>query len=153
VLLEMIDPVLGCVPRYYAPTTCAEVLLSPFGQGSPSGAGWSNAPLNPLVRPTVRRFDFADWSNPMNESAEVQWLVYNCDPDLDELYILQLAMMPSRITWTSAVPEPSAWVMMIMGFAGVGIAMRRRRGHREAAPDPAARISHGDTPTGSQGIA
>lgn len=27
----------------------------------------------------------------------------------------------------SAVPEPSTWAMMLMGFAGIGFAMRRRR--------------------------
>jgi hypothetical protein len=28
----------------------------------------------------------------------------------------------------SAVPEPSTWAMMLLGFAGAGIALRRRRG-------------------------
>jgi len=26
----------------------------------------------------------------------------------------------------SAVPEPSTWAMMLIGFAGIGLAMRRR---------------------------
>ena len=30
-------------------------------------------------------------------------------------------------TFTSAVPEPSTWAMMILGFAGVGFMAYRRR--------------------------
>jgi len=31
------------------------------------------------------------------------------------------------ITVSQAVPEPSTWAMMLLGFGGVGVAMRRRR--------------------------
>ena len=35
---------------------------------------------------------------------------------------------PSRLTLNfSAVPEPGTWAMMLLGFAGIGVAMRRRR--------------------------
>lgn len=30
----------------------------------------------------------------------------------------------------TAVPEPATWAMMLLGFGGIGIAMRRRRGSR-----------------------
>ena len=33
----------------------------------------------------------------------------------------------------AAVPEPSAWAMMLLGFAGIGLALRRRRGTLTAA--------------------
>ncbi|WP_070156912.1 PEPxxWA-CTERM sorting domain-containing protein [Sphingobium phenoxybenzoativorans] len=33
----------------------------------------------------------------------------------------------SRFDLTSAVPEPSTWIMMIAGFFGLGIALRRRK--------------------------
>lgn len=52
--------------------------------------------------------------------------------------ILYLAMQRPYLPWTaqyfdnavlevSAVPEPSAWVMMILGLGGVGAVLRRRR--------------------------
>jgi len=30
-------------------------------------------------------------------------------------------------TFTAAVPEPATWAMMLLGFGGIGFAMRRRR--------------------------
>ena len=35
--------------------------------------------------------------------------------------------MPSPVPAANAVPEPSAWALMILGFGGVGVAMRRNR--------------------------
>lgn len=32
-----------------------------------------------------------------------------------------------RFTLSSAVPEPSTWAMMLLGFGGMGVALRRRR--------------------------
>jgi hypothetical protein len=32
-----------------------------------------------------------------------------------------------------AVPEPASWVLMLLGFAGVGLAMRRDGAGRRAA--------------------
>jgi hypothetical protein len=37
---------------------------------------------------------------------------------------------------SAAVPEPGAWALMILGFAGLGAALRRRSLH-QAAPGPA----------------
>jgi hypothetical protein len=34
---------------------------------------------------------------------------------------------------SAPVPEPSTWVMMLAGFAGLGIAARRRAAKRRAA--------------------
>jgi hypothetical protein len=40
----------------------------------------------------------------------------------------------SAITFTAAVPEPSTWLMMILGFAGVGfMAYRRKSNHNTMA--------------------
>lgn len=33
-----------------------------------------------------------------------------------------------RLSITDAVPEPATWLMMILGFGGVGVALRRQRG-------------------------
>ena len=35
---------------------------------------------------------------------------------------------PARVSFNfAAVPEPGTWAMMLLGFAGIGVAMRRRR--------------------------
>jgi hypothetical protein len=36
---------------------------------------------------------------------------------------------PATITISAAVPEPSTWAMMILGFAGVGFLAYRRKQH------------------------
>ncbi|GHF16860.1 hypothetical protein GCM10017044_09010 [Kordiimonas sediminis] len=43
----------------------------------------------------------------------------NNDDDYDDMVI--------RATFTSAIPEPATWLMMIMGFGMIGMATRRRR--------------------------
>lgn len=40
-------------------------------------------------------------------------------------------IMLSEVEFTAAVPEPSTWIMMILGFAGLGFVVRR---HRKPAP-------------------
>ena len=42
--------------------------------------------------------------------------------------------LTGTLTMTAAVPEPSTWAMMILGFVGVGfLAHRRRRMHNAFA--------------------
>jgi hypothetical protein len=40
---------------------------------------------------------------------------------------VQVFAMPETVTVGSAVPEPSTWAMMLVGFAGLGFAFRRSR--------------------------
>ncbi len=35
--------------------------------------------------------------------------------------------LPSGVTFTNGVPEPGVWALMLVGFAGLGAALRRRR--------------------------
>jgi len=37
-----------------------------------------------------------------------------------------------RVTLATAVPEPATWAMILLGFGGIGMAMRRRRSGRGA---------------------
>jgi len=37
-----------------------------------------------------------------------------------------------RVTLATAVPEPATWAMILLGFGGIGVAMRRRRSGRGA---------------------
>jgi hypothetical protein len=46
----------------------------------------------------------------------------------------QAWIMLSEVEFTAAVPEPSTWIMMILGFAGLGFGMYRRN----VRPVPAA---------------
>jgi hypothetical protein len=55
----------------------------------------------------------------------------------------QLNLFPATVTLTTAVPEPSTWTMMILGFTGIGaMAYRRRKFYRAAGRD---RTSSGRT--------
>jgi PEP-CTERM motif-containing protein len=40
---------------------------------------------------------------------------------------IQSAFVWARFTPVTAVPEPSSWAMILLGFGGLGLAMRRRR--------------------------
>ena len=42
-------------------------------------------------------------------------------------------IMLSEVQFTAAVPEPSTWMMMIVGFAGLGFAAYRRKGRSDLA--------------------
>jgi hypothetical protein len=42
-------------------------------------------------------------------------------------------IMLSEVEFTAAVPEPSTWLMMIVGFAGLGFAAYRRKGRSDLA--------------------
>ncbi|MCK1518460.1 PEPxxWA-CTERM sorting domain-containing protein [Bradyrhizobium sp. 190] len=41
--------------------------------------------------------------------------------------------MLSEVEFTAAVPEPSTWIMMLLGFAGLGFGMYRRNARRVPA--------------------
>jgi hypothetical protein len=38
-----------------------------------------------------------------------------------------LTLLPTTVTLTDGVPEPSTWAMMILGFAGIGFVTYRRK--------------------------
>lgn len=55
--------------------------------------------------------------------------VYLYDPAADDIYMARSAQGHGKITSVSVatVPEPAAWALMILGFGGVGGALRRSR--------------------------
>jgi len=49
------------------------------------------------------------------------------DPMFSSDFGGEFAFSPGVFAATSAVPEPSTWAMMILGFAGVGFTAYRRK--------------------------
>ena len=72
---------------------------------------------------------------------------YGCDPGTTKCFIdtvndfknsaydpdKQPWILLSEVQFTAAVPEPSTWIMMIIGFAGLGFGMYRRNASRALA--------------------
>lgn len=66
---------------------------------------------------------------------------YSTSPDVTAFWLLNLGSTPTstitigngqgvsnaQIFATGAVPEPATWAMMLLGFGGMGMTMRRRR--------------------------
>lgn len=54
------------------------------------------------------------------------------DPNVNDTYSVNLSAGGHSLTTyalvgTGAVPEPATWAMMLIGFAGIGVALRRKR--------------------------
>lgn len=48
------------------------------------------------------------------------------------IFVQDARLSPETLSISAAVPEPSTWAMMILGFAGVGFLSYRRRNNRAA---------------------
>jgi hypothetical protein len=59
--------------------------------------------------------------DPANHIGDPQFYLNAGQPNLEPW------LMVSEVSFLSAVPEPSTWVMMIAGFAGLGLAAYRRK--------------------------
>ena len=51
-----------------------------------------------------------------------------------QLLVTNFSVNGNRFGVTGAVPEPGTWAMMLLGFGGIGLAMRRRRGRANVSP-------------------
>lgn len=76
----------------------------------------------------------------VQNSARLNWYPIGFDPDVDGSYGVELAVSgleggPKSLSirvdvgqgYQAAIPEPSAWALMILGFGAAGAALRRRR--------------------------
>ena len=83
----------------------------------------------PSEIPKVEPFTTQDLSQPLSYTANSSggsqfWFYYGAD----EANPISFYTDGNPITVTvSAVPEPATWAMMIIGFGGAGVAIRRRR--------------------------
>jgi PEP-CTERM motif len=76
--------------------------------------------------PLPSQIDPSDGSNGGVPENDGQYVFYNCDANgcsFDPQTFTSFLISPASI---SAVPEPSTWVMMLLGFFGLGIAIYRR---------------------------
>jgi PA14 domain/PEP-CTERM motif len=80
-----------------------------------------------LVANQANTHGFFLFSNQIPLAAGVHFLELQYDNNHPELAVADL-VLPGGITYVaSAVPEPSTWAMMILGFIGIGFAAHRRK--------------------------
>jgi len=69
-------------------------------------------------------------SQPVETSAELGTFTTPLGPHTFTIDYVEGNGAPSQLTFTTSVPEPSTWAMMILGFFGVGfVAYRRKNNH------------------------
>jgi PEP-CTERM motif len=86
--------------------------------------------------PHNSRWSFAYWINAPHATEERMYKSQRSDNRLTLVAVEIIASLRSRVSSRHAacVPEPSTWVMMILGFAGIGnMAYRRRKSAMLAA--------------------
>jgi hypothetical protein len=57
-------------------------------------------------------------TTPFSYTLNVQYIYDNSNPF--QYRSDNLTLFPTTVTLAGAVPEPSTWAMMILGFAGIG---------------------------------
>ena len=80
-----------------------------------------------LVGPTVIGIHFGNGSGIGNSSG---FFLFNFTQPTTSITLGIPASSNAVLYATGAVPEPATWAMMLLGFAGIGFAMRRRRSVR-----------------------
>jgi hypothetical protein len=102
------------------------ITVTPYGGNIGSSGGWSGYQLsNETAHTYASQFDA--YSSYYNDYLNGQY-VSHADAN-DSFYVISDGVHQSfAIGWPIAnVPEPATWGLMIMGFGGIGAAMRRRR--------------------------
>ena len=113
-------------------STFFQIFFNSFGVGETFAfnldvdtAGSATVLGNQLIGATV----FADFSNGLRGTGQLVGI--NGNLDASQFVITALTPIPS------AVPEPGTWAMMLLGFGGIGFAVRRdrrsKRGQLQAA--------------------
>lgn len=83
-----------------------------------------------FTSPTLIPFDMGEAWNPASAGAygTASFLrqVQNAGRGYDQAYDIRGTITSARVFEAGAAPEPSAWALMILGFAAAGAMMRRR---------------------------
>lgn len=84
-----------------------------------------------FTSPTLIPFDMSQAWNPATAGAygTASFLrqVQNAGRGYDQAYDIRGTITSARVFEAGAAPEPSAWALMILGFAAAGAMVRRRR--------------------------
>jgi hypothetical protein len=64
-------------------------------------------------------------TTPFSYTLNTQYIYDNSNPF--QYWSDNLTLLPTTVTLTDGVPEPSTWAMMILGFAGIGFMAYRRK--------------------------
>ena len=77
--------------------------------------------------------NFPTASGDIQNSARLNWFsTLNYNPNVDNTYRIDLTAGGDTVTsfaqlGAGAVPEPTTWAMMLLGFGAMGVSLRRRR--------------------------
>jgi hypothetical protein len=86
---------------------------------------FSNATTNAELAASSYFYIIQPWNNGPGNTIAAQFANGGSPNSYIDLYNGQY--VPSNWSLTAAVPEPSTWAMMLLGFAGVGFMAYRRR--------------------------
>ena len=126
----IIDPLYDFTQYEFAVATDTDTMITVYYQLAGSST-WYVTSATPGVNFTPAD-GTGDELNPFQQkaNANVNYDVIS-NSTLSALYITSSsavnAFKQNAIVWAPGVPEPGSWAMMLLGFGGIGMAMRRRR--------------------------
>ena len=87
------------------------VFLSAYGNAATTGTTDAATSTNPVVG-----VDYFVWNNTSSPYGNGSWN-----------YFADFGNLEVQATFQSGAPEPAAWALMLVGFGGLGVALRSRR--------------------------
>jgi len=128
----IIDPQFDFTQYEFAVATDTDTMITVYYQLAGQSAWYITSATTGIGGSFTPADGTGDELNPFSQkaNANVNYVVNSTDP-LGALYIVSTSKVnffkQNAITWAPGVPEPGTWAMMMLGFGGIGVAMRRRR--------------------------